>query len=155
MLLEVASGTEQKSRGIFHSNTVMIQNYSYSGLIIYQEQIINLIRLMLKEQIKAKLGMCFCRNSSLINCTLDSDISGLTCIDKEYCPYSEEPRSINLTLFVRNLYRLEEHQRTFFIRDIGKSFCAPGWSLYVMDFRFGIHAVYIYCGPIIFMNTNI
>nr|ATL73180.1 IL-23p40b [Ctenopharyngodon idella] len=60
------------------------------------------------------------RNSSLINCTLDSDISGLTCIDKEYCPYSEEPRSINLTLFVRNLYRLEEHQRTFFIRDIAK-----------------------------------
>ncbi|XDV39162.1 hypothetical protein PO909_008438 [Leuciscus waleckii] len=58
------------------------------------------------------------RNSSLINCTLDSDISGLTCIDQNYCPYSEEPKSINLTLFVRNLYRLEEHQRTFFIRDI-------------------------------------
>lgn len=91
--------------------------------------------------------MCLCRNSSLINCTLDSDISGLTCIDKEYCPYSEEPKSINLTLFVRNLYRLEEHQRTFFIRDIGKSFCAPVWSLHVMD--------YVYCGPIIYMNTSI
>ncbi|XP_016411167.1 interleukin-12 subunit beta-like [Sinocyclocheilus rhinocerous] len=63
------------------------------------------------------------RNSSyqcLINCTLDSDISGLTCIDKDYCPYSEESRSINLTLFVRNLYRLEEHHRTFLIRDIVK-----------------------------------
>lgn len=104
-------------------------------------------RFMLKGQIKAKLGMCLCRNSSLINCTLDSDISGLTCIDKEYCPYSEEPKSINLTLFVRNLYRLEEHQRTFFIRDIGKSFCAPVWSLHVMD--------YVYCGPIIYMNTSI
>ncbi|KAK7130734.1 hypothetical protein R3I94_016020 [Phoxinus phoxinus] len=58
------------------------------------------------------------RNSSLINCTLDSNISGLTCIDEDYCPYSEEPRSIYLTLFVRNMYRLEEHQRTFIIRDI-------------------------------------
>ncbi|KAK2872954.1 hypothetical protein Q8A67_022851 [Cirrhinus molitorella] len=60
------------------------------------------------------------RNSSIINCTLDSDISGLTCIDKDYCPYSEESRSINFTLLVRNLYRLEEHQRTFLIRDIVK-----------------------------------
>ncbi|XP_051533703.1 interleukin-12 subunit beta-like isoform X1 [Myxocyprinus asiaticus] len=60
------------------------------------------------------------RNSSLINCTLDSDISGLTCIDKEYCPYSEESRSISLTLFVRNLYRLEEHHKSFLIQDIVK-----------------------------------
>lgn len=115
-----------------------ILDFSYFGLIIYQESRIHLFRLVL--QIKAKLGMCLCRNSSPINCTLDSNISGLTCIDKEYCPNSEEPQSINLTLFVRNLYRLEKHQRTFFIRDIGKSFCAPRWSLHVMDFRFRIHA---------------
>ncbi|XP_016380468.1 interleukin-12 subunit beta-like [Sinocyclocheilus rhinocerous] len=60
------------------------------------------------------------RNSSPINCTLHSDISGLTCIDTDYCRYSEESRSINLTLFIRNLYRLEEHHRTFLIRDIVK-----------------------------------
>ncbi|XP_051537250.1 interleukin-12 subunit beta-like [Myxocyprinus asiaticus] len=60
------------------------------------------------------------RNSSVINCTLDSNISGLTCIDKDHCPYSEESRGINLTLLVRNLYRLEEHHRSFLIRDIVK-----------------------------------
>nr|XP_055037075.1 interleukin-12 subunit beta [Misgurnus anguillicaudatus] len=60
------------------------------------------------------------RNSSFINCTLDADMYGMTCTDVAYCPYSEESMSINLTLLVRNEYRLEEHHRTFLIRDIVK-----------------------------------
>ncbi|XP_056587616.1 interleukin-12 subunit beta [Triplophysa dalaica] len=58
------------------------------------------------------------RNSIVLNCTVDADISGVTCIDMDYCPYSEESRSISLTLLVRNLYRLEEHHRSFLITDI-------------------------------------
>ncbi|XP_073791555.1 interleukin-12 subunit beta [Danio rerio] len=69
---------------------------------------------------KAVVYFAAIRNSSDLNCTLDSNISELTCIDKDYCPYSEEPLSINLTLLVRNMFRLEEHHRTFFIRDIVK-----------------------------------
>ncbi|KAK1788117.1 hypothetical protein P4O66_016579 [Electrophorus voltai] len=59
------------------------------------------------------------RNSSHINCSLDPDNAGLTC-EEEKCSYSEEVTRINLTLVVRNQYRLEEHQRTFFIHDIVK-----------------------------------
>ncbi|XP_060792495.1 interleukin-12 subunit beta [Neoarius graeffei] len=59
------------------------------------------------------------RNSSVINCSLDADNTGLTCEELQ-CPFSEEVTRINLTLLVRNQYRLEEHQRTFFIHDIIK-----------------------------------
>lgn len=62
----------------------------------------------------------FRRNSSVINCSLDADNTGLTCEELQ-CPFSEEVTRINLTLLVRNQYRLEEHQRTFFIHDISKS----------------------------------
>ncbi|XP_027010198.1 interleukin-12 subunit beta [Tachysurus fulvidraco] len=59
------------------------------------------------------------RNSSVLNCSLDKDNGGLTCENLQ-CPFSEEVTRINLTLLVRNQYRLEEHQRTFFIHDIIK-----------------------------------
>ncbi|XP_017347380.1 interleukin-12 subunit beta [Ictalurus punctatus] len=59
------------------------------------------------------------RNSSAMNCSLDADSGGLTCADLQ-CPFSEEVTRINLTLLVRNQYRLEEHQKAFFIHDIIK-----------------------------------
>ncbi|KAI5096897.1 interleukin-12 subunit beta [Silurus meridionalis] len=59
------------------------------------------------------------RNSNTLKCSLDADNAGLTCEDLQ-CPFSEEVTRINLTLLVRNQYRLEEHQRTFFIHDIIK-----------------------------------
>ncbi|KAF5895534.1 interleukin-12 subunit beta-like, partial [Clarias magur] len=59
------------------------------------------------------------RNSSVVNCSLDADNAGLTCEDLQ-CPFSEEVTRINLTLLVRNQYRLEEHHRAFFIHDIIK-----------------------------------
>ncbi|KAI4882807.1 hypothetical protein NFI96_012250 [Prochilodus magdalenae] len=59
------------------------------------------------------------RNSHLINCSLDNDNTGLTCRE-EQCPYSEEVTRVNLTLLVRNQYRLEEHHREFFIHEIIK-----------------------------------
>ncbi|XP_072517673.1 interleukin-12 subunit beta [Salminus brasiliensis] len=59
------------------------------------------------------------RNSHLINCSLDTDNNGLTC-EEQQCPYSEEVTRIDLTLMVRSQYRLEEHQKTFFIHEIIK-----------------------------------
>ncbi|TTC00279.1 Interleukin-12 subunit beta [Bagarius yarrelli] len=59
------------------------------------------------------------QNSSVINCALDEENAGVTCENLQ-CPYSEEVTRINLTLLVRNQYRLEEHQRTFYIHDIIK-----------------------------------
>ncbi|XP_076835901.1 interleukin-12 subunit beta isoform X2 [Brachyhypopomus gauderio] len=58
-------------------------------------------------------------NSSLINCSMNSDNASLTC-EEQTCSHSEEITRINLTLVVRNQYRLEEHLRTFFIHDIVK-----------------------------------
>ncbi|XP_022531969.2 interleukin-12 subunit beta [Astyanax mexicanus] len=59
------------------------------------------------------------RNSQLMNCSLDADNNGLTC-EEQQCPSSEEVNRISLTLMVRSQYRLEEHQKTFFIHDIIK-----------------------------------
>lgn len=59
-----------------------------------------------------------------MNCSLDADSGGLTCADLQ-CPFSEEVTRINLTLLVRNQYRLEEHQKAFFIHDISKSWPEP------------------------------
>ncbi|KAL7844641.1 hypothetical protein SRHO_G00231800 [Serrasalmus rhombeus] len=59
------------------------------------------------------------RDTQLINCTLDPDNTGLTCKEQQ-CPYAEEVTRINLTLLVRNQYRLEEHVKEFFIHEIIK-----------------------------------
>ncbi|XP_030638917.1 interleukin-12 subunit beta [Chanos chanos] len=60
------------------------------------------------------------RSSGEINCSLDSDGSGLTCMDPNQCPYAEEKNRIDLTLFVRNKYRLEEYSRRFYLHEIVK-----------------------------------
>ncbi|TRY93113.1 hypothetical protein DNTS_007756 [Danionella cerebrum] len=58
------------------------------------------------------------RKQSPINCNLDSDSNGLSCSDADFCPYSEEALSIKLRVLVRNIFRLEEHQLSFFLQDI-------------------------------------
>ncbi|XP_062867364.1 interleukin-12 subunit beta [Trichomycterus rosablanca] len=59
------------------------------------------------------------RHLNVFNCTVDSNNTGITC-ESPQCPFSEEVSRINFTLLVRNQYRLEEHLKTFFIRDIIK-----------------------------------
>lgn len=106
LLLEMGSYKEW-SRGVFPSFPVRrIEIINQTGWTV-------LVCVLVDEGF-------FRRNSNVINCSLDADNAGLTCEDVQ-CPFSEEVTRINLTLLVRNQYRLEEHQRTFFIHDISKS----------------------------------
>uniref|UniRef100_A0A8B9H9G5 Interleukin 12B, b n=1 Tax=Astyanax mexicanus TaxID=7994 RepID=A0A8B9H9G5_ASTMX len=80
------------------------------------------------------------RNSQLMNCSLDVDNNGLTC-EEQQCPSSEEVNRISLTLMVRSQYRLEEHQKTFFIHDISKSFQCPLLDSAVMSSLFSDYPI--------------
>ncbi|XP_048850626.1 interleukin-12 subunit beta-like [Brienomyrus brachyistius] len=62
------------------------------------------------------------RSSSVsdILCSLDSDQSGVTCLDGLHCPYAEEADYITLTVYVRYWYRVEKYFRQFYITEIVK-----------------------------------
>ncbi|XP_023680372.2 interleukin-12 subunit beta-like isoform X1 [Paramormyrops kingsleyae] len=62
------------------------------------------------------------RSSSVsdILCSLDSDQSGVTCLDRLHCPYAEEANYITLTVYVRYWYRVEKYFRQFYITEIVK-----------------------------------
>ncbi|XP_036404369.1 interleukin 12Ba [Megalops cyprinoides] len=58
--------------------------------------------------------------TSNITCSLDKSRLSITCQDHTHCPYSEETERINLTVYVKNKYRVEEYSRRFYITEIVK-----------------------------------
>ncbi|KAJ7997273.1 hypothetical protein DPEC_G00227260 [Dallia pectoralis] len=58
-------------------------------------------------------------SGSNVSCYVDANSAGLTCEDTESCPYSEEVSHINLTVYFRTNFLLEEYTTTpFLIREI-------------------------------------
>lgn len=68
-----------------------------------------------------------CSSSSTISCSEDSDGEGLTCQDRDSCPFAEELSRIKLTVYFRTNYLLEDYTITpFYIREIGT--VRPGFT---------------------------
>ncbi|XP_067312652.1 interleukin 12Ba [Pseudorasbora parva] len=55
---------------------------------------------------------------SNISCSLDSRGQSVTCLDQDYCPYSEEVERINLTIYFRSSFVVETYNIKFYIMDI-------------------------------------
>ncbi|KAJ8348125.1 hypothetical protein SKAU_G00267140 [Synaphobranchus kaupii] len=55
-----------------------------------------------------------------ITCSVDEGGSGITCMDQFQCSYAEELDYINLSVYVRYMYHLEEYSSKFSITDIVK-----------------------------------
>lgn len=57
---------------------------------------------------------------SNISCSLDSEGQSITCLDQDYCAYSEEVDRINLTIYFRSSFVVETYNKKFYIMDIGE-----------------------------------
>ncbi|CAM4614709.1 unnamed protein product [Leuciscus chuanchicus] len=55
---------------------------------------------------------------SNISCSLDSEGQSITCLDQDYCAYSEEVDRINLTIYFRSSFVVETYNKKFYIMDI-------------------------------------
>ncbi|MEQ2197590.1 hypothetical protein XENOCAPTIV_000701, partial [Xenoophorus captivus] len=56
-----------------------------------------------------------------ISCVVDADGSGIQCQDVD-CPYKEENNPIHLTIYMHSYSRLEAYTKSFYLREIGRSF---------------------------------
>uniref|UniRef100_A0A8C9WB00 Interleukin-12 subunit beta n=1 Tax=Scleropages formosus TaxID=113540 RepID=A0A8C9WB00_SCLFO len=57
---------------------------------------------------------------SNISCAADADRSGMICLDRTHCPYTEELHPIDLTIYVKYWYRVEKYTKQFYIAGIVK-----------------------------------
>ncbi|XP_064875165.1 interleukin-12 subunit beta-like [Oncorhynchus nerka] len=55
-----------------------------------------------------------------IMCSVNSSGLGLSCVDRQYCPYAEETDRITLTIYMRTNYLLEEYSQRFYLSEIVK-----------------------------------
>uniref|UniRef100_A0A8K9V6K3 Interleukin-12 subunit beta n=1 Tax=Oncorhynchus mykiss TaxID=8022 RepID=A0A8K9V6K3_ONCMY len=55
-----------------------------------------------------------------IMCSVNSSGLGVSCVDRQYCPYAEETDRITLTIYMRTNYLLEEYSKCFYISEIVK-----------------------------------
>ncbi|XP_020357648.2 interleukin-12 subunit beta-like [Oncorhynchus kisutch] len=55
-----------------------------------------------------------------IMCSVNSSGLGVSCVDRQYCPYAEETDRITLTIYMRTNYLLEEYSKRFYISEIVK-----------------------------------
>lgn len=56
------------------------------------------------------------------NCTVDESGSGVSCQDKQHCPFAEESQQIHLTVYVRtDHFILEIYSKLFFLSEIGET----------------------------------
>uniref|UniRef100_A0A673W201 Interleukin-12 subunit beta n=1 Tax=Salmo trutta TaxID=8032 RepID=A0A673W201_SALTR len=55
-----------------------------------------------------------------IMCSVNSSGLGVSCVDRQYCPYAEETDRITLTIYMRTNYLLEEYSQRFYLSEIVK-----------------------------------
>ncbi|KAM3867057.1 interleukin 12Ba precursor [Diretmus argenteus] len=64
--------------------------------------------------------MCSSRGGD-ISCSVHSSGQGISCLEKQHCPYAEETQHIDITVFVRNNYFLvESYSKVFYLSEIVK-----------------------------------
>ncbi|XP_029546277.1 interleukin-12 subunit beta [Salmo trutta] len=74
-----------------------------------------------KTEYRMSAAAVFVQVGRTISCSVDSDGEGLTCQDRESCPFAEELSRIHLTVYFRTNYLLEDYTITpFYIQEIVK-----------------------------------
>ncbi|CAB1353038.1 unnamed protein product [Coregonus sp. 'balchen'] len=74
-----------------------------------------------KTEHRMSAAVVFVQVGRPISCSVDSDGAGLTCQDRDSCPFAEEVSRIDLTVYFRSNDLLEEYTITpFYIREIVK-----------------------------------
>uniref|UniRef100_A0A3P9IZX4 Interleukin-12 subunit beta n=1 Tax=Oryzias latipes TaxID=8090 RepID=A0A3P9IZX4_ORYLA len=64
--------------------------------------------------------ICLSANGK-VNCSVDDNERGVSCLDEQHCPYAEEHHPIHVTVFVRTKhYLLESYSKLFFMSEIVK-----------------------------------
>ncbi|XP_071027273.1 interleukin-12 subunit beta-like [Oncorhynchus clarkii lewisi] len=74
-----------------------------------------------KTEYRMSAAVVFVQVGRTISCSEDSDGEGLTCQDRDSCPFAEELSRIKLTVYFRTNYLLEDYTISpFYIREIVK-----------------------------------
>lgn len=68
--------------------------------------------------------MCSSAQSNF-SCSVDDSGSGISCLDWQHCPYAEERRQVQVTVFVRtDQFLLESYSKRFYLSEIGETLVA-------------------------------
>lgn len=60
---------------------------------------------------------------SSFSCSVDESGHGITCLDERHCPYAEESKKIDFTVYVRSEHFLvENYSKHFYLSEIGETF---------------------------------
>uniref|UniRef100_A0A8C9SUC9 Interleukin-12 subunit beta n=1 Tax=Scleropages formosus TaxID=113540 RepID=A0A8C9SUC9_SCLFO len=105
--------TSRNYSGIFHCSWKWSEGRR-GDLFFAETFYILLFQLMPRFPVRSSSGQ------SNISCAADADRSGMICLDRTHCPYTEELHPIDLTIYVKYWYRVEKYTKQFYIAGIVK-----------------------------------
>lgn len=78
------------------------------------------------------------------SCTVDDSGSGVSCQDKQHCPFAEESQQIHMMVYLRtDHFLLEIYSKLFFLSEIGERSFEESWfHLTLIDIHVLAHFVF-------------